>query len=196
MVWYAAITYSRFVGAAGNNFVRGAASWMSGDARGFQLLIADSDVALSVRVRQAVSSQTVVTSCREFHEARMRVLYDPPDILVTNLRLAEYNGLHLVILARTAETVSRCIVHTDAPDLMLIREAQSLGAFYERTDCLPYVIPGYIQATNWPPADRRDPTRFDRRATFRGGRRSSDVAELATILPRRGSTARWVGVPR
>jgi DNA-binding NtrC family response regulator len=157
---------------------------MSGDHHEPLLLIVEPDVAVIARVRQAVRRDATVVSCQEFPDARMRVLYDPPEVLVTNLRLAEYNGLHLVILARTAETVSRCIVHTNAPDLLLIREAQSFGAFYERTDRLPFALPSYLHMREWPSSDRRDPGRVDRRNMFRGGRRSSDVAEItaATLV--------------
>lgn len=151
---------------------------MSADHHEIQLLIVEPDVAVSARLRQVARRDAQVSAAREFSDARMRVLYDPPDVLVTNLRLAEYNGLHLVILARTAETVSRCIVHTNAPDLLLIREAQSFGAFYERTDRLPFSLLSYLHSA-WPSSDRRDPARFDRRTLFRGGRRASDVAELA-----------------
>ena len=37
--------------------------------------------------------------CRDFSTARERLLNQPPDLLVTNVRLHEYNGLHLVHLA-------------------------------------------------------------------------------------------------
>jgi hypothetical protein len=68
-------------------------------------------------------------------------------------------------------------VHTNRPDFLLIKEAQHLGAFFERTDRLPYSLPSYIQS-RWPSTDSRDPRRVDWRTHFRGGRRASDVEEL------------------
>src|SRR5438034_1074290 len=76
------------------------------------------------------------TLCREFLPARSQLLAEAPDVLVTNLRLEEYNGLHLVLLA-AANGLTRSVVHSDRPDPFLVREAQTLGAFFETTHRLP-----------------------------------------------------------
>ena len=102
------------------------------------------------------------------------MLLAPPTFVITNLRLDEYNGLHLVLLNHIANPPARCIVHTDRPDFVLLAEAQDLGAFFERTDRLAFALPAYL-ASNWPTADRRNPRTYDRRTIFRGGRRAADV---------------------
>jgi DNA-binding NtrC family response regulator len=137
------------------------------------VLLVEPDPVLNRRVHRACGRAVRVTACHDFLGARGRLFADPPDLLITNLRLAEYNGLHLVLLSGTSGR-TRCVVHTDHPDWVLIAEAQAAGAFFERTERLPYAVGSYLQA-EWPASDRRDPRRFDRRATFRGGRRAADV---------------------
>lgn len=136
----------------------------------------DPDVErLLSTVELAVQGLATVEPCTDFRAARARVLSRPPDFLVTNLRLREYNGLHLVLLAASRGT--RCIVYAATEDLALAREAQSLGAFYEPLARLPAALRSYVSAT-LPPRDRRNVAVRDRRLVFRGGRRSTDLSSL------------------
>ena len=144
------------------------------------VLIVEPDRVVNRRLQRACGRATSVTSCHDFLGARTRMLAATPDLLITNLRLNEYNGLHLVLLSHATEAPPRCIVHTDRPDFRLIKEGQSLGAFFERTARLPYALPNYLHH-QWPPTDNRDPSRFDRRSLFRGGRRASDLEELVAL---------------
>jgi hypothetical protein len=66
-------------------------------------------------------------------------------------------------------------VYSDALDVGFAREAQLAGAFYEVRTSLPAALISYLRAPALPPRDRRDPEMRDRRATFRGGRRGSDL---------------------
>ena len=66
-------------------------------------------------------------------------------------------------------------------DPLLGREAQRAGAFYERQALVPYVLGNFL-AADLPAADRRDVPSRDRRATFRGGRRSTDMSSLRPAL--------------
>lgn len=135
------------------------------------VLLVDPDPTRLLAVLSALEAVAHVEACAGFREARTRVLTKPPDLLVTNLRLEEYNGLHLVVLAGGAPT--RCIVYAEHDDLVLAREAQALGAFYERWQRLPLVLPSYVTAA-LPPCDRRHPSVLDRRQISRGGRRCTD----------------------
>lgn len=135
------------------------------------ILIVEPNPSINWRIQRACDGDKLVTACHDFQTARVQLLSKRPDVLVTNLRLEEYNGLHLIVLSRTANSPARCIVHTDRPDFMLIAEAQSLGALFERTERLPSTLPHYLR-NHWPPADRRDPHFLDRRSLFRGGRRA------------------------
>ena len=138
------------------------------------LLVVEPDAILGQRVRARCERIARATLCRDFLSARSQLLASAPDLLVTNLRLEEYNGLHLVLLAST-EGVTRSVVHSDRPDPFLVREAQTIGAFFERTERLLHAVVGYLDFP-LPPRDRRNAERYDRRTAFRGGRRAADVA--------------------
>lgn len=128
-------------------------------------------------VRQACKG-VGINVCGDFTEARHRLMESPPAILVTNLRLGAYNGLHLVYLVAANKYPTRTIVYSTHQDLPLIEEAQSIGAFYEPAQRLAQALPGYLQA-KLPARDRRSPTERDRRRLFRGGRRAADIAVTA-----------------
>jgi hypothetical protein len=137
------------------------------------VLVVEPDLAIVRAIERSCADLAAVTACPRFADARSRVLAAPPDVLITNLRLEEYNGLHLVVLVVESGLPTRCVVHTDRPDVYLAREGQSLGAFFEQTGRLRYCLPSYLTAT-LPASDRRDPGRYDRRHASRGGRRAAD----------------------
>jgi DNA-binding NtrC family response regulator len=140
-----------------------------------RLLLVEPDAAVSQWLRPTFERLAKTAICGDFLSARSQLLSDAPDILVTNLRLGEYNGLHLLLLATSDGGVTRSVVYSDRPDPYLIREAQTLGGFFERTERLPHALAGYVQFA-LPEKDRREAYRYDRRSAFRGGRRSADVA--------------------
>jgi len=141
-----------------------------------EILLVDPDPEGLRAVQAALRLVADVEVCSDFREARARLLNEPPDLLITNLRLRAYNGLHLVHLA--AGTDTRCIVYSTYDDLVLAREVQAAGAFFEHPFRLPLVLQSYVNAT-LPRQDRRNLTALDRRTAFRGGRRCSDVSSSA-----------------
>jgi hypothetical protein len=112
-----------------------------------------------------------VAGCADFPTARARLLAEPPELLVTNVRLREYNGIHLVMLAPPS---TRSIVYMDPEDPVLLREAQAVRAFVESPERLLLSLPSYVRA-DLHIRDRRELLRFDRRGTARGGRRAADA---------------------
>jgi hypothetical protein len=140
-----------------------------------RLLLVEPDAAVSQWLKPTFDRIAKATICSDFLSARSQLLSAAPEILVTNLRLGEYNGLHLVLLATSDRGVTRSVVYSDRPDPYLIREAQTLGAFFEQTERLPYALPGYVRFA-LPERDRREASPYDRRSAFRGGRRGADVA--------------------
>jgi len=142
-------------------------------ARGLHdILVVDPDPQALMAAQVAVQSVANVEVYSDFRAARARLVARPPDLLVTNLRLERFNGLHLVYVA--AGTATRCIVYTSHHDAVLAREVLAAGAFYERTDRLPRVLASYVQAS-LPAGDRRSLSVLDRRSLARGGRRASDA---------------------
>ena len=140
-----------------------------------RLLLVDPDATVTQSLRSTCERLARSTFCHDFLSARSQLLSSAPDILVTNLRLGEYNGLHLVLLAASDRGATRSIIYSDRPDPYLIREARALGAFFERADRLAHSLAGYVRSA-LPDRDRRESPRYDRRAAFRGGRRGADVA--------------------
>ena len=132
--------------------------------------------------RQAFASilaaGATVQACADFEAARRTLADTPCGLLITQLRLGPFNGLHLVYLARAR--LIRSVVYDETTDLFLAREAQSAGAFYETIERLPLVLLNYV-TLELPPIDRRDPVRADRRVMRRGGRRAADIALLQAI---------------
>jgi DNA-binding NtrC family response regulator len=119
----------------------------------------------------ALTGVARVVGYPDFQAARARLLLEAPELLVTNIRLREYNGIHLVMLASAS---TRSIVYMDPEDLVLLREAQRAGAFVESLERLMLSLPSYVGAA-LRIRDRRDLQRFDRRSTARGGRRAADA---------------------
>jgi hypothetical protein len=136
------------------------------------VLLVEPNPRVAAILVQAVGGRLLVERHETFVTARDRLFATPFSLLVTNLRLREFNGLHLVHLVTARATPPRCVVYTDTPDPLLARDVKRSGAFYELAERLPTTLPAYVQ-TLLPPADRRDPI-LDRRLGFRGGRRAAD----------------------
>src|SRR3954469_7420965 len=144
------------------------------------MLIVDPNLPAATALARIVEPDTGIRTgpevvlCSDFSTARSRLRAAPPELLITALRLREYNGLNLVYLAAGAELPTRSIVYTEANDAGMAREIRAAGAFYEVRPHLPKVLRGYAQA-KLPPQDRREVTVSALRRSGRaGGRRAVD----------------------
>jgi DNA-binding NtrC family response regulator len=124
-------------------------------------------------LQQALTGRAQVHACRDFTDARARLLLCPPHVLVTNARLGAYNGLHLAYLAAALALPTRVLVHGDADGVAIAREAQRAGAFFVPGPQIAAALPAYLNA-ELPPRDRRNIEHPDRRQQYRGGRRATD----------------------
>jgi DNA-binding NarL/FixJ family response regulator len=70
----------------------------------------------------------VVNEADDFHRARDVLASTRPDILITELRLGAYNGLHLVLRCKAARPEAKAMVLTRAADPVLKQEAAQLDA--------------------------------------------------------------------
>jgi DNA-binding NtrC family response regulator len=113
-----------------------------------------------------------------FEIARRRLAVVRYDLIVANLRLGAYNGLHLVYVARVGGAATPAIVYDAHPSAALAWEVQRAGAMYERKHRLPITLAAYVGAA-LPVRDRRNPVVPDRRLIPRGGRRQWDRHVLA-----------------
>ncbi len=116
-------------------------------------------------------------SLATFEEARREVVERAPLRVVSNLRLGMFNGIQLAYVARLANPAACSVIYGTAADLVLAREVQRACAFYERQAFLPHSLIRYL-TTALPEYDRRDVGTLDRRHTFRGGRRATDIERL------------------
>lgn len=105
------------------------------------------------------------------------------DLVVCNLRLQDaplnLEGLQLAHVVAGAGYSTRALIYSDAVDPWIVRELHRAGAFFETRSRIVFSLPSYVKA-KLPILDRRDPAKPDRRTTYRGGRRASDVPMIST----------------
>lgn len=140
-----------------------------------RVLLVEPETILRLQMRNAADSLAAVDAESGVPTARHRLLAAPYNWLVTNIRVQAYNGLHLAYLAKMSNRPIRILIYGDSDDLILAREAQQLGAFYESRKSIVNSLAGYLTCL-LPSHDRRDVAVHDRRLAFRGGRRSADAA--------------------
>jgi CheY-like chemotaxis protein len=70
----------------------------------------------------------LVFACSRFEEAREALEHVQPDVLVTNLRLREYNGLSLAMRAADRCPTAKTFVCAPEDDPVLRRDAHAFGA--------------------------------------------------------------------
>ena len=94
---------------------------------------------------------------------------------MTNLRLdGTVEGLQLAYVIASSGYPTRVLVYSDRVVPWITRELHRAGAFFELHSRLEFALPAFINA-DLPVLDRRNPVIPDRRSTYRGGRRASDV---------------------
>src|SRR5262245_28808705 len=95
-------------------------------------LIVDDDQQVSdLLARWLERAGYEVSTYLDFEGARRRILDENgPPVLVVDVRLEGYNGIHLAILARQLRPDSRVVVLTGWDDPVLRREASACGAAY------------------------------------------------------------------
>lgn len=64
----------------------------------------------------------------DFQEAKRVLGAQPPDLLVTHVRLGEYNGLQLVLRGKLTRPAMAAILVVDTPDPVLERDAAEMDA--------------------------------------------------------------------
>jgi hypothetical protein len=124
-----------------------------------------------------------VLGCKGFGSARDELRRGRPiAALIANVRLGEYNGIHLVYLGKVQRPGIRALIYGRPHDAMLAREAQRAAAFYQRQGLMMLSLGSFLRA-GLPSQDRRAVSDMDRRAIFRGGRRTTDIAGLPFAVP-------------
>jgi len=93
------------------------------------ILVVDDDPAtLSGLAALLEGAGYSVSAAADFAEARRRLLSIRPALLIADVRLHDYNGLQLVVIAQSLSPAPPAIVTSGFHDPVLEREAQRLGA--------------------------------------------------------------------
>ena len=99
-----------------------------------------------------------------FRDARARLMSGPA-LLVTELRLGEYNGLHLVFRAKSIRSDMAAIIRTQIGDPLLQLEAERMGATFVLKTTSPGEFRAAVSRTLMRRTDSFEPIRppFERR---------------------------------
>ena len=93
-----------------------------------RVLVVDDDAATRAGLAELFEGAGYeCATASTFREALNILRTNPPDLLITDIRLGEYNGLQLVL---NRPTTTAAIVITGFDDLVLSAEAQRHGAAY------------------------------------------------------------------
>lgn len=153
---------------------------------GIPALLVEPDDGDRVRLTSTLSwAGLSVTATSTFRSARAVLVDRPPSVLVTELRLGAYNGLHLALLGRAITPHIAILVTSGLHDRGLQRDAEALGAIYLRKP----LITGELLAALYQTArlERRDDER--RHTVVRGveererrcARRQRDIASFLLL---------------
>ena len=94
------------------------------------ILLVHSDVPVLRQLESLLSKDHLVTTASSFQEAQQLLHAVSPDLLIADIRLQAFNGLHLAVRSRF-DRPSRPIIITHAShDPVLEGEARRLGALF------------------------------------------------------------------
>ena len=94
------------------------------------LVVDDDSQMLSLMGRWLSAAGYDVVLADNFKDARMEIHVSAPDIAVIDVRLADFNGLQLGLLARETRPDVRLVFISGWDDTVLRREAARLNAPY------------------------------------------------------------------
>jgi len=92
------------------------------------LIVDDTAPTLGALAELLTSAGYDVATAESFEEGKRLIDEHQPDLLVIDIRLGPYNGLHLVVRERMAHPNRPIIITTGFPDALLEAEAKWYGA--------------------------------------------------------------------
>jgi hypothetical protein len=123
-----------------------------------------------------------VRTCGSFEEAQSEIRLRGPLVVAARAVVGSAQGVHLAQTAVRANRRAHVVIYGSPADLLLARKMFSTRVFFEREAFIRHSLPRYLTA-DLPALDRRDVRNLDRRTTFRGGRRASDIEALRAPRP-------------
>jgi DNA-binding NtrC family response regulator len=96
-----------------------------------RILVVEDDSPLLAAVDRALTEAgEAVVGCADFNTARAALRDGRFDAMITDVRLGDYNGLQLAVMARDLQPDIRIIVYSGYNDPVLREEADRIGATY------------------------------------------------------------------
>jgi DNA-binding NtrC family response regulator len=83
---------------------------------------------VSARISATLQGRADVSIAATFDEAKAILIASPPAVLITGVRLGQFNGLHLVIRSRIDHPETASFVILEKPDAAAEQEAAAHGA--------------------------------------------------------------------
>jgi DNA-binding response OmpR family regulator len=112
------------------------------------LVVDDDKQVLSLVGRWLKNAGYEVSTCDDFGAAKQRVRDGGSEVLIVDVRLQGFNGIHLAILARELRPETRIVVLSGWDDAVLRQEANACGATYL---CKPLKAEQLLAAIEAPP---------------------------------------------
>ena len=94
------------------------------------VIVDDDNSLLQLMDRWLTAAGYTTELYNEFEAARTRLSSDAPDVLITDVRLGAYNGLHLVVMAKLRKPGIKAVVLTGFDDHVLQHDALNAGAAF------------------------------------------------------------------
>jgi DNA-binding NtrC family response regulator len=147
------------------------------------VLVVDPNVTSRSRtVTTLASAGFHVVATDAFESARQRIVTSPPAVLITAVKLGEYNGFHLVLRVKSIAPHTRVLVTSDEDAAIFQKEAHQAGATFmadpvTSQDMLAAVLRMLFRTNDAPivpPFERRVSERRREDAAFTPDRRAAD----------------------
>ena len=119
------------------------------------ILVVDDSVARSEIVNSLRGAGYRVAGAGTFEQATSIIAITTPDVLITELRLGAFNGLHLAIRSRARNPETVTIIHTAFPDPVLEAEARRVGAEFLARPVEPSTLLAVVAQRLGPRLERR-----------------------------------------
>ena len=92
------------------------------------VLIVHDNLSVLARLTARLKGTADVSTATTFDQAKAILTATPPTVLITGVRLGQYNGLHLIIRSRIDHPLTVGIVIAEKSDAALEQEAAKSGA--------------------------------------------------------------------
>ena len=94
-------------------------------------LVADDDPqVLAITARWLMTAGYNVVTASDFADARAQIRLREPGIVIADVRLGEFNGIQLGLLAREIRPDVRVVIISGFDDTVLRRDARDIGAAF------------------------------------------------------------------